>query len=112
MYRSKSLRHRAGERFHLSLGVNRILEHWDIAEETTAYFVRRLRTDNGVPREETNFAERYTQPVEKITDDYTAVFGSVEMAVSPQFRVRLMIEPQTEGDFRINQWWLSFLVRL
>jgi hypothetical protein len=102
------LRWRAHEHFRLLLGVNRILERWKISDQTTAYFDKRERNEDGEIRTETNFAERYTMPDEKITEDYTAVLSSFEVIVSPQFQIRLLLEPETEEEFKINQWWLSF----
>jgi hypothetical protein len=98
-------------RFSLMLGVNRILESWKTREQTTAYFATRETTQNAGTDTETDFAERYTQPAEKITEDYTAVLSSLEVAVSPKFSVRLLLSPELEDEFRISQWWLSFQLR-
>lgn len=106
------LRWHAHEHFRLLLGVNRILERWKISDQTTAYFDKRERTEDGEVRTETDFAERYTMPDEKITEDYTAVLSSFEVIVSPQFQIRLLLEPETEEEFKINQWWLSFQLEM
>jgi len=106
------LRQRLNDQFHLTLGVNRILEKWDISDQTVAYFTVREKTEDGTTESETNFAELYREPDQKVTEDYTAVLASLEFAVSPQFNIRLMVEPETEDDFKINQWWLSFQLRL
>jgi len=106
------LRHRFNRQFSLSLGVNRILKHWKISEQTTAYFTRRERTDNGDTKVETDFAERYTMPDKKFTEDYTAILASFEVAVSEEFKIRLMLDPETEGDLKINQWWLTFQLKM
>lgn len=100
------------EQFGLMFGVNRILERWETSDETLATFTRRRVTENGQVREETDFAERYTEPTVKATEDYTALIASADYLLSPQFTIRLLVEPQTEDKFRIAQWWLSFTARL
>lgn len=98
--------------FAMTLGVNRILERWKISEITTEYFTIRERTTDGTIETETNFAERYTQPERKYTEDYTALLANFEAAISPEFLIKLMLDPETEGDFKINQWWLSFQLKM
>ena len=100
------------EHFSLMLGVNRILESWEIADQTTTFFTRREKTESGQSTTETNFAERYTSPTKKYTEDYTELTGSLEMSVSPRFRIRLTLDPETEEELRISQWWLSFRLNL
>jgi hypothetical protein len=100
------------EHVGLMLGINRILESWKITDETLATFTRRRVTENGQVEQETNFAERYVEPEESITEDYTALLASVDYILSPQVKIRLMMEPQTEGKFEIAQWWLSFTAQL
>lgn len=100
------------ERIGLMFGINRILERWETSDETLATFARRRVTENGQTNEETDFAERYTEPTVKATEDYTALLASADYILSPQFTIRLLVEPQTEGEFRIAQWWLSFSARL
>ncbi len=99
-------------RFGMTLGVNRILERWKTSDVTTEYFTIRERTTNGDTETETNFAERYTQPERKYTEDYTALLANFEVALSPEFLITLMLDPETEGDFKINQWWLSFQLKM
>ncbi|MCP4583495.1 MAG: hypothetical protein GY839_17945, partial [candidate division Zixibacteria bacterium] len=76
---------------NMILGVNRILDNWDIYEQTTAYFTQRVRTEDGQTKEETNFGERYTQPHQKITEDYTDFITRFEVAVSPDLKLNLLI---------------------
>ncbi|HUU45518.1 MAG TPA: hypothetical protein VM118_07255 [Acidobacteriota bacterium] len=106
------LQHEVNRHFAFTVGVNRILERWKVDDVTVTSWDRRVETDDGVIDDEVIAPQRDTQPQEKITEDYTAVLGSVEVTVSPDFIVRFLVEPETEKDFRINQWWLSFLVRL
>ena len=94
------------------LGVNRILESWRIEDQTTAYFKYRERNEDGVIQTETNFGERYTQPTEKISEDYTDIITGFDVAVAPEFKIRLLIDPEFENEFRIAQWWLGFEARL
>jgi len=100
------------EHWSMMLGINRILKSWDIEEQTTAYFTRREKTENGQTRVETNFGERYTQPRQRITEDATDFISSFEVAISPKFRINLLVDPAFEDEFRIAQWWLSFRANL
>jgi len=100
------------EHFGLTFGVNRVLENWQLTEETLATFARRRVAENGTVNEEEDFGERYSEPTVKATDDYTALLASAEYILSPQFKIRLMVEPQTEDKLRIAQWWLSFTAAL
>lgn len=106
------LYYQASDRLGIMLGVNRILEAWGISDQTAAYFATRQTTNDGDTDTETNFGERYTQPDEKITEDYTAVIASFEVSVSPHFSVRLLLGLEFENDFKIAQWWLSFKATL
>lgn len=90
------------------LGISRTLNSWKISDQTTAYFERRLKIENGTEKQETNFGERYTQPTEKITEDFFDVTTGFYINISPEFTVRLMLDPEFEDTFRIAQWWLSF----
>jgi len=100
------------EHWGMMLGVNRILESWRIEDQTTAYFKYRERNEDGVIQTETNFGERYTQPTEKISEDYTDIITGFNVAVAPEFKIRLLIDPEFENEFRIAQWWLGFEARL
>jgi hypothetical protein len=100
------------EHWGMMLGVNRILESWRIEDQTTAYFNYREKNENGVIQTETNFGERYTQPTEKISEDYTDVIAGFNVTVASEFKIRLLIDPEFENEFRIAQWWLGFEARL
>ncbi len=101
-------------KFHLNpnwsvlIGVNRILESWNIEEQTTAIFARRERVDDGQTKVETNFGERYTEPRRRITEDHTDLITSFEVAVSPDLKINLLVEPDFDDRFRVAQWWLGF----
>ncbi len=98
--------------FTLTLGVNQILERWEVTNETIEFFTYREDTrDDGTEYEE-NFAERYVQPTRKYTEDYTAVLADLQVLLSEQFKISLKLDPETEGEFKINQWWLSFRLGL
>jgi hypothetical protein len=100
------------EHWGMMLGVNRILESWRIEDQTTAYFNYRERNEDGVIQTETDFGERYTQPTEKISEDYTDIITGFDVAVAPEFKIRLLIDPEFENEFRIAQWWLGFEAKL
>ncbi len=94
--------------FSLMLAVNRVLEDWEITDVTTAYLTVRRRIENGVTKEETNFGERYTQPAQKITENKTDFITKLDVTVSPEFKISLLVDPEWEHNFRVAQWWLSF----
>ena len=96
----------------MMIGINRILESWDLKDQTIAYFNRRERINNDEMNEETNFGERYTQPDKKITEDFTDVILKFDVAVSPEFKINLLLDPDFDNEFRVVQWWLSFGARL
>jgi hypothetical protein len=93
----------------IMLGLNRILDNWDITDQTLAYFNERQRIENGTTKTEKNFVESYTQPEKKITEDHVNIFTSFQVNLSHAYRVRLLIDPEFGGKFlSIRQWWLSF----
>ncbi|MBU1095229.1 MAG: hypothetical protein KKB34_02005 [Bacteroidetes bacterium] len=92
----------------MMLGVNRILNAWKIEDVTTAIFSNRTRIENGIKKEENNFGERYTQPDERLTEDYFDIINSFHINISDQLKVELIMDPEFENTFRIEQWWLSF----
>ena len=100
------------EHWGMMLGVNRILKSWRIEDQTTAYFDYRERNEDGVIQTENNFGERYTQPTEHISEDYTDIITGFNVAVAPEFKIRLLVDPEFENEFRIAQWWLGFEARL
>lgn len=94
------------------LGVNRIMNYWTIKEQTIAVFNRRVKTINDSTSVEKNFGERYTQPTQKITEDFTDLIANFEVALSEQLKINLLIDPEFDETFRIAQWWLSFRANL
>lgn len=98
---------RINRNWQVMIGVNRVQQGLDIREQTTALFKERISTENGETRREENFGERYLQPRMQRTDEFTDVIASVEAALSPQFRVSLLVDPDFENRFRIAQWWLN-----
>ena len=96
----------------MMLGINRILDTWEITEQTTAIFERRYRVQDGTTKEETNFGERYTEPTKNQTDDFTDVISSFDVAISEKLNINLLLDPEFKDNFRIAQWWLSFRAKL
>ncbi len=96
------------DQLSIMLGLNRILNEWDITDRTIAYFNKRQRIDNGVSKTETNFAESYTQPDVKISEDFVKIFSSFTVKLSPAFKIRLLLDPDFENTFRFAQYWLGF----
>ncbi len=100
------------ETFGVMLGVNRYFYGWKITDQTTAYFKLRKKTENGRVKEDKNFAERYTQPATRTTENFTDMIASFDINISPQLTAKLMIDPDFDESFRIAQWWLSFQAKL
>jgi len=100
------------DKFELMLALNRILNGWEIEDRTIAYFTKRERNENGQVTVETNFGERYTQPREKITEDFTKVMAGINVNLSKAFKVNLQVDPEFGDEFRFAQWWLSFAAKL
>ena len=103
------------EKFELMLGLNRILNGWEIEDRTTAYFTKRERNENGQITLETNFGERYTQPKETITEDFTKIIAGLNVNISKSFKINLLVDPEFDNPntfFRLAQWWLGFTAKL
>jgi len=100
------------DNFNLILGLNRILNGWKITDRTTAYFTRREKNDNGQASIETNFGERYTQPTEKITEDFLKAMMGLNVNLSKSFKINLLLDPEFDNEFRLAQWWLNFTAKL
>lgn len=100
------------DHFELMLGLNRILNGWKITDRTTAYFTKRERNDNGQITTETNFGERYTQPAEKITEDFAKVMMGLNVNLTKALKVNLLLDPEFGNEFKLAQWWLGFTARL
>lgn len=99
------------EYFGITLGINRMVKNWNIDEETIAYFTYRKRNENGVVKQESNFAERYSPADEKYTENDTDLFVKFNANVNSEFSINLLVDPELENLFRISQWWLSFEAR-
>ncbi|MEJ2054864.1 MAG: hypothetical protein P8X42_13160 [Calditrichaceae bacterium] len=100
------------ESWNIILGVNRIWEHWDISDQTLAVFANRTENRNGDIESETNFGERYTQPDEKFTDNMTEFMAGVSVNITPKLKVNILVEPDSEPNWRVSQWWLAFRASL
>jgi hypothetical protein len=98
--------------WNLKLGVNRIWEYWDISEHTIALFSDRTENQNGNITTDKGFGERYTQPDRKFTDNLTEFMAGFSVDISPKLNVNILVEPDTEPEWRIAQWWLSFRAKL
>ncbi len=96
------------EKFGIMLGINRVFHDWNISSTTSVYLFRRKNNDNGTVKEETDFIERYIEPTDTYTEDYTDVFTKFNVNVTEELQVNLLINPEFEDTFRIAQWWLSF----
>ena len=106
------LNFRFGQQWGMMLGINRIYNSWNVTDQTTAYFNLRERTQDTVVKSETNFGERYTQPAERVSDKQTKIFMSFDASITSSFTARLTIDPEFEHLFRVDQWWLSFELKM
>lgn len=106
------LNFKLSDHWGMMLGVNRILRSWKIEDETIAYYKKRERIEDGTVKNETNFGERFTQPTEKISEDFTDVIAGFDVAVSQEFKIKLLIDPEFVSHFRVAQWWLGFEAKL
>ena len=100
------------DNFELMLGVNRILNAWEINDQTTAYFTVREQSNNGEVKNEKNFGERYSQPRQRITENSTDFITRLNVSITPAFNINLLVDPEFESMFRIAQWWLAFNTEL
>ena len=100
------------ESWNVILGVNRIWEHWDISDQTLAIFTNRTNNRNGNINSEINFGERYTQPDEKFTDNTTEFLAGLFINITPKLKVNILVEPDTEPNWHVSQWWLAFRASL
>ena len=96
----------------IMIGLNRILSSWEINDRTIAYFKERQRIVNDESNTERNFGESYSRPAKKISEDYVKVFTNFEVRLSPVFKIRLLLDPDFEGTFRIAQYWLGFEAKM
>ena len=96
----------------IMFGLNRILNGWEIDDRTTAYFTKRQKNENGQVTIETNFGERYTQPTQKITEDFTKIMAGLNVNLSKSFKINLLLDPEFDNEFRLAQWWLGFTAKL
>lgn len=94
------------------IGVNRYFYSWKITDQTVAYFKHRRENNDGVIIEERNFAERYTQPITRLTENYTDVIVSFDANITKKLNVKMTIDPEFDPILRFAQWWLSFNARL
>jgi hypothetical protein len=101
-----------GSNWGMMLGINRIFNSWDISDQTTAYFNLRERIQGSDVKSENNFGERYLQPAQQVTETLTKIFTSFDASITSSFNARLTIDPEFEHLFRINQWWLSFELKM
>lgn len=100
------------DQWHLLLGVNRIWKVWETEDQTVARFKKREINQNGEIEKNENFAERYTSPRETITENLTDFITGLELRLSPDFNIRLLVDPENDPDWRVAQWWLGFNMSL
>ncbi len=92
----------------MMLGLSRILNGWEIRDETLAIIDLRQKTENGVIGEQKYFGERYVQPTKKITENFFDLVTSFYVNIGEDFTLRVLIDPEVEPEIRIAQWWMSF----
>lgn len=103
------------EKFEIIFGLNRILNGWEITDRTTSYFTKRERNENGQITSESNFGERYTQPTETITEDFTKIMAGMSVSISKALSIKLLVDPEFDNPttfLRLAQWWLGITAKL
>ncbi len=98
--------------YRLDLGLNKSLKEWKIEDQTTAWYTFRERIENRKITRTEQFGERYREPTRNMTDEHTDLFANFEIAITPQFKVNALFEPDLNNEFRIAQWWLGFRIYL
>ncbi len=89
-------------------GINRILDAWNVDDITTAQISTRQKVSNGVETNESNIIEKYRQPDKRITEDKFDIIASFHGNITDELKVRLILNPDFDNEFSIEQWWLSF----
>jgi hypothetical protein len=103
---------KASDVISVILGLNRSMIHSKVSDVTLALFRYRQSSYNGTVTREENFGERYTMPMEEVSDVRTTFLAGVTAAPSSSFCVRLLVVPNFrdtyEGSkFESLQWWIS-----
>ncbi len=104
--------HRFDSRVEILAGITREMAEWRITDETIARFRERETTTNGQTITETNFGERYREPVEQRTDVDTDLLLGVTVTPADGLDVRLLVMPSWHDDaygnrMRQYRWWLG-----
>jgi hypothetical protein len=100
------------EALQILLGVNRDMSQWKIEDVTLALFRYRGSNDNGTVSRQENFGERYTSPMEQVSDVKTTFLAGLTLAPSSKFQLRLLMVPNFRNTFEGSeleqlQWWLG-----
>lgn len=90
------------------IGINRILDAWNVDDITTAHIKNRFRVSNGNETVESNIYERYRQPDKRITEDKFDFIAAVNGNITDELQLRLILNPEFEDGLSLDQWWLSF----
>ena len=106
------LRFKVGENWHLMLSANKIWQMWRIEDQTTAYFATRYQEHNGTVEQETDFGERYREPIRSFSENYIQVICGLDVSVSEHFHVRMLMDPETVPDLHVAMLWLAFELNL
>jgi hypothetical protein len=103
---------KASEAVDVLLGLNRTMTQSKVDDITLALFRYRQSNENGTITRQENFGERYTTPVEEISDVQTTFLAGLTASPSSHFRVRLLVVPNFRDTFDGSeleqfQWWIG-----
>ncbi len=106
------LTHKFNDHFGCIIGLNRIITSTKINEQTLAIYSLRKTINGSNINQETNFAERYTEPDQKFSENTTDMIVGFTLDITSQFGAKLLINPESEPNLRVAQWWLGFTVKI
>lgn len=103
---------KASSYIDLMFGINRQISDWKIEDATMAVFKFRETSDGTTTDRKSNFAERYTEPTERVSDIKTTLMGGLIISPNDRFNVRFIVTPtivnmpyrDSETEF---QWWIG-----
>lgn len=94
------------------LGLNRNMAQWEINEVTLAEFRYREIMQDGAKQRDENFGERYTTPIEKVSDIQTSFLAGLKISPAKLLDIQLLVVPVFRDSFEGSQleqfqWWIG-----
>ncbi|HEX9006812.1 MAG TPA: hypothetical protein VF889_05930, partial [Bacteroidota bacterium] len=103
---------RPAQGLELLFGLNRTMVEWKLTDVTLAVIRDRYRDNNGTAIDEGGFGERYTEPVEQVTDIHTSFMAGLTVAPAKPLLIRLLVVPAFHDTYDGSeleqlQWWIG-----